>query len=141
WRVLRATIAPQALHLECARQMGRVTCTLELRRGEVASHRESSRSEFPARLAAMIEANFAALKVERAVLRRDDRRNFTGIHARLLLKEQGKLVAAVGVSPKESQHDIDATLGAGLVWLDWLRRRGAEVHRLMLFVPRGRSET
>src|SRR5947209_6710537 len=41
WRVLRATITPQVLHLECARQMGRVTCALELRRGEVASHRES----------------------------------------------------------------------------------------------------
>jgi hypothetical protein len=141
WRVLRATISPQSLHLECAKQMGRVTCTLELRRGEVASHTESSRSEFTMKLAAMIEANFAALSVERAVLRRDDSRNFTGIHARLLLKEQGKLIAAVGVSPKESQHDIDATLGAGLVWLDALRRRGAQVNRLMLFVPRGHSDT
>jgi len=141
WRVMRATISPQSLHLECAKQMGRVTCALELRRGEVESRTESSRSEFTMKLAAMIEANFAALSVERAVLRRDDRRNFTGIHARLLLKEQGKLIAAVGVSPTESQHDIDATLGAGLVWLDWLRRRGNQINRLMLFVPRGRSDT
>jgi hypothetical protein len=141
WRVLRAAISPQSLHLECAKQMGRITCTLELRRGAVESHTESSRRQFTMKLAAMIEAHFAAFSVERAVLRRDDNRNFTGIHARLLLKEQGKLIAAVGVCTNESQRDVDATLGAGLVWLDALRRRGAVVNRLMLFVPRGRSDT
>jgi hypothetical protein len=141
WRVMRATISPQTLHLECAKQMGRVTCSLELRRGEVERLGESARGEFTMQLAAMIEASFAAIGVERAVLRRDDRRNFTGIHARLLLKEQGRLIAAVGVSPKESQHDIDATLGAGLIWLDWLRRRGNQINRLMVFVPRGHSDT
>src|SRR5205085_11038793 len=85
--------------------------------------------------------NFAALKVERAVSRRDDRRHFTGTHARLLLKEKGRPVAAVGACSRESQHDVDATLGAGLIWLDWLRRRGDEGNRLMLFVPRGRGDT
>lgn len=141
WRVMRATFLPQSLHLECARQMGRVTCMLELRRGALERLAESARGEFTMKLAAMIEANFAAISVERAVLRRDDRRHFTGIHARLLLKEQGRLIAAVGVSPNESQHDIDATLGAGLVWLDWLRRHGKQINRLMVFVPRGRSDT
>jgi hypothetical protein len=141
WRVLRGEAGEQTLRLECTRQMGRLTCTLELRRGEVEGPASSSRREFTARLAAMIEANFAALRVERAVLRRDDRRHFTGLHTRLLLKERGCLIAAIGVSPNESQHDVDATLGAGLIWLDWLRRRNAEVNRLMLFVPRGRSDT
>jgi hypothetical protein len=141
WRVLRAGVSPCALRLECARQMGRIRCTLELRRGQAAANIESSRNEFPTKLAAMIEANFAALKVERAALRRDDRRNFTGIHARLLLKEQGRLIAAAGVCAQESQRDLDATLGAGLVWLDALRQRGAEISRLLLFVPRGRSNT
>ncbi|HJQ22554.1 MAG TPA: hypothetical protein VKA60_01475 [Blastocatellia bacterium] len=141
WRVLRASISPHALRLECARQMGRVRCTLELRRGAGEADRESARNEFPAKLAAMIEANFAALKVERAVTGRDDRHHFTGIHARLLLKEQGRPVAAIGVCSQESQHEVDAVLGAGLVWLDDLRRRGAAVNRLLLFAPRGRSDT
>src|SRR5256714_1322880 len=141
WRVLRAGVSPCALRLECARQMGRIRCTVERRRCQAAANIESSRNEFPTKLAAMIEANFAALKVERAVLRRDDRRNFTGIHARLLLKEQGRLIAAAGVCAQESQRDVDATLGAGLVWLDALRQRGAEVSRLLLFVPRRRSDT
>jgi BMFP domain-containing protein YqiC len=141
WRVVRATISPQSLQLECAKQMGRLTCALELRRGAGESLSESSRGEFTTRLAAMIEANFAGLRVERAALRRDDRHNFTGMHSRFLLKEQGGRIAAVGVSPDESQHDVDATLGAGLVWLDWLRRRGHEVNRLMVFVPRGRGDT
>ena len=141
WRVLRAGVAPSALRLECARQMGRVRCTLELRRGHAEADARSSRHQFPAKLAAMIEANFAALKVERAVTGRDDRRNFPGIHARFLLKEQGRPVAAAGVCSHESRRDVDATLGAGLVWLDDLRRRGAAVNRLLLFVPRGRSDT
>jgi hypothetical protein len=141
WRVVRATVSPRVLHLECAKQMGRVLCTLELRRGLVEEGAEPSRREFPMKLAAMIEANFAALKVERTVLRRDDRRHFTGVHTRLLLKEQGRPVAAVGVGSQASQRDVDATLGAGLVWLDWLRQRGAAVNRLLLFVPAGRSDT
>jgi len=141
WRVLRAGISPHALRLECARQMGRVRSTLELRRGAEEADSQSSRTEFPAKLAAMIEANFAALKVERAVTGRDDRHHFTGIHTRLLLKEQGRPVAAAGVCSQESQRNVDATLGAGLVWLDDLRRRGAAVNRLLLFVPRGRSDT
>src|SRR5205085_6085271 len=101
----------------------------------------SSRDEFATKLAAMIEANFASLKVERADSRRDDRRHITGTHARLLLKEKGRPVAAVGACSRESQHDVDAMLSAGLIWLDWLRRRGDEVNRLMLFVPRGRGDT
>lgn len=141
WRVLRGELSPQALRLECARQMGRITCTLELRRGAVRGEAVASRGEYAARLAAMIEATFATFKVECTVVGRDDRRHFTAIHARLLLKEQGRLIAAVGVSANESQHDIDATLGAGIIWLDALRRRGAEVNRLMLFVPRRRGDT
>src|SRR5581483_12208428 len=54
WRVLRAGISPHALRLECARQMGRVRSTLELRRGAEEADSQSSRTEFPAKLAAMI---------------------------------------------------------------------------------------
>lgn len=141
WRVLRFQSSAQALRLDCAKQMGRITCTLELRRGDGEGNRSSSREAFPAKLAALIEASFAGLRVERAVLRRDDKQSFTGLHARLLLKEQGRPVAAVGVASDESQRDVDATLGAGIVWLNALRERGAQVNRLMLFVPRGRSDT
>src|SRR5919205_3554812 len=51
WRVLRCELFPHLLRLECARQMGRLTCTLELRRGEIKSDTATSRSEFAARLA------------------------------------------------------------------------------------------
>ncbi|HKP12312.1 MAG TPA: hypothetical protein VJZ91_09390, partial [Blastocatellia bacterium] len=118
WRVLRFQSSAQAMRLECARQMGRVTCALELRRGDGQSDGPSSRDRFPAKLAALIETSFAGLRVERAALRRDDKQNFTGIHARLLLKEQGRLIAAAGVSLSESQRDVDATLGAGIIWLN-----------------------
>jgi hypothetical protein len=141
WRVLRLEPLAQRLRLECAKQMGRVTCTLELRRGEAQTDGNLSREEFAAKLATMIESNFGNLRVERAVLRRDDKQNFTGIHARLLLKERGRAVAAVGVSANESPRDINATLGAGILWLDALRERGTQPHRLMIFLPRGQSET
>lgn len=141
WRVLRVESSAQRLRVQCAKQMGRVTCTLELRRGDADHGANAARETLPARLAALVESNFSRLRVERAVLRRDDKQNFTGIHARLLLKEQGREVAAVGVSSHESPRDVAATLGAGIVWLDALRERGARINRLMIFVPRGQSET
>ncbi|MFL6215203.1 MAG: hypothetical protein ACJ74J_15070 [Blastocatellia bacterium] len=141
WRVLRFESSAQYFHIECAKQMGRVTCTLDLRRGDIEPSANASREALPAKLAAMIESRFSNLRVARAVLRRDDKQNFTGIHARLLLKEQGRVIAAVGVSLNESPRDVAATLGAGIVWLNALRERGAQVNRLMIFVPRGQSET
>ena len=43
WRVLKCELMPERLRLQCARQMGRSLCAVELRRGlttgEIAGHR------------------------------------------------------------------------------------------------------
>src|SRR5262249_33253571 len=123
------------------KQMGRVISRLELRRDTGEGEKLVPREQFAGKLAALVEAGFTSMKVGRAVLRRDDRRSFSGIHARLELLDRGKLVAGIGVSGRELQDGVDATLGAGLVWLEELRRRRGQVDRLMVFVPAGRGDT
>lgn len=139
WRVLRCLITPEQLQLECAKQMGRTLCTVHLRRGEVATEISQSRGEFAQKLAAMIDANFEGLSVERAVSKRDDQRHFSGVHARLTIKNRGHIIAGIGVSAHESQANVDAALGAGIIWLDALRRKRATTNRLMIFAPRDRA--
>jgi hypothetical protein len=139
WRVLRCEITPERLQLECAKQMGRTLCTVLLRRGEAGLEPPQARSEFAQKLAAMIEANLAGLSIERAVA--------NSIHARLIIKDRGHLIAGIGVSRQESQSNIDATLGAGIIWFDELRskqttlKKRATVNRLMIFAPRDRATT
>lgn len=139
WRVLRCEVTPDRLRLECAKQMGRALCSVQLQRGEAPVEPPQSRSEFALKLAAMVESNFAGLSVERAVVGRDDHRHFSGIHVRLTIKDRGLIIAGIGVSGQESQPNIDTALGAGLIWLDALRRKRATINRLMIFAPCDRA--
>jgi hypothetical protein len=136
WRALSCELMPARLRLECSRQMGRALCAVELRRGPVIEEAAQSRSEFPSKLAALIETNFAGLRVERAVASRNDHLHLSGIHARLTIDDHGRLVAGIGASRIENQSTINATLGAGILWLDALRLHAPSVARLMIFVPR-----
>jgi hypothetical protein len=136
WRALSFELRPERLRLECSRQMGRERCAVELRRGPAIESSAQSRSEFPASLAALIETNFAGLRVERALASRNDHLHLSGIHARLTINDNGRIIAGIGASRAETQSTINATLGAGILWLDALRRRAASVNRLMIFVPR-----
>jgi hypothetical protein len=141
WRVLRCKIEPERLRLECAQQLGRRLCTLQLQRGEAPLGKARSRSEFAQKLSSMIESNFAGLRVERAVVRRNDTRHLSGVHARLTITDRGRVIAGIGVDDREPQANVDAMLGAGLIWLDSLRRKRAKINRLMLFAPRDRVTT
>jgi hypothetical protein len=135
WRVVSCEVFPDRLTLECAKQMGLKHCALQLSRGAGVRQAAQARKEFARRLAAMIEANLSWLKVERAVAARNDRRHLSGVHVRLVIRGRGKRWAGIGVSESELQVNIDATLGAGLVWLDELRRRIKSVEGLMIFAP------
>ncbi|HXG93574.1 MAG TPA: hypothetical protein VNN73_14600 [Blastocatellia bacterium] len=141
WRVVSCEVAPEALLLQCTKQMGRTECRVELRRGQLDDKAAQSRAEFAEKIAAMIESSFAHLKVERAVTARDDLRHFSGVHTRLVIKERNQSIAAVAVSERESQSDIDAALAAGIIWLDALRRKNQSINRLMIFAPRERATT
>lgn len=141
WRVMKCELILERLRLQCAKQMGRALCVLELRRGKATGETESARKDFASKLSALIESNLAGIRIERAVVARDDHRHLSGVHTRLTIKDQGRAVAGIGVSSTETQANIDATLGAGIIWLDNLRRRTASVNRLMIFAPRGQAAT
>ena len=135
WRVVSCEVSPERLTLECAKQMGLKRCALQLSRGAGVRQASKARKEFARRISAMIEANLPGLKVERAVSARNDRRHLSGVHVRMALRLRGKRWAGIGVSESELQVNIDAALGAGLVWLDDLRRRIKSVEGLMIFAP------
>jgi len=136
WRVISCERSSERLTLECAKQMGLKRCALTLTRGAGVKEARTARKEFAHKLAAMIEANLSWLRVEQAVASRNDRRHLSGVHARLIIRDRGKRFAGVGVSESELQPNIDAALGAGLMWLDELRRRSGRVDGLMIFAPR-----
>lgn len=141
WRVTGLEADQQNLALQCAKQMGRVTCSVELRRGKPADQSTESRDEFASKLASIIENIFTHLKVESAITSRDDRYHFTGVHTRLIIKERNRIIAGIGIGTQESQSDIDAALSAGIIWLDSLQKRDTSINRLMIFAPRGKTKT
>jgi hypothetical protein len=141
WRVVSYELTPGCLTLECTRQMGMVRSLVELRRGEQQAHVESTRKEFAAELATLIDNNLAAVRVVKSVSSRDDHDHLSGVHTRLLLRDRSGTIAGIGACGAEHQTHVDATLGAGLIWQDVLRRRGERARRLMIFVPRGRATT
>ena len=141
WRVAGREAAAVGLRLRCAKQMGRSSCLLELTRSKPQSSPAISRGEFARRLAMLIESNFAGYRVERAVAARDDTRHLTGVHARLIIKHRGKIIAAAGCGQSETQATVDAALTTGITWLDTLRKKLRAVDRLVIFAPRGRAAT
>jgi hypothetical protein len=141
WRIIGCELTSEYLRLKCTKQMGRTACTLDLTRGQITTEAVVDRGDFALRLAALIESNFAGLRVERAIAARYDQHHLSGVHARLVINERGKTIAAVGVAERESQSNIDAALGAGIIWLDILHRKIASINRLMIFAPRHRATT
>src|SRR5262249_55134983 len=81
--------------------------------------------------------NLPGITVERLTLRRDDYRHLSGVHTRLILKERQATIAAVAIGQIELPAHIDATLSAGIIWLNELRNRGRRVNQLMIFLPSG----
>ncbi|HSE36863.1 MAG TPA: hypothetical protein VLG74_06125 [Blastocatellia bacterium] len=136
WRVISCELSPERLTLECAKQMGVKRCSLTLSRGVVDRQAAQARKDFARKLSAMIEANLAGVRVERAVAARNDRRHLSGLHVRLVIRDRGRRWAGIGVSDSEVQASIDTALAYGITWLDELRRRSGSVDGLMIFAPR-----
>lgn len=57
----------------------------------------------------------------------------------MLLREDCRKVAALGVAPFEGSAAIDSALSAGLIWTALARRRFPEISELRLFLPAARS--
>lgn len=136
WRVVSCEVGPDRLTLECAKQMGLKRCALTLARGVGPGRASAARKEFADKLAALIEACLAGVKVDQAVAARNDRRHLSGVHARLVIRDRGKKFAGIGVAEGELQTEVDGALAAGLIWLEELRRRSNRIDGLMIFAPR-----
>jgi hypothetical protein len=141
WRIVACETAGESLRLHCTKQMGRMQVVLMLTRGQAHNNTAQSRAEFVDKIALLIEANLVRFQVEQVICARDDARHLSKVRTRLIIKERGTTIAAVAVGEVESQDDIDATLGEGLIWLEELRGRGRKVGRLALFVPCGKAST
>jgi hypothetical protein len=141
WRVLACEVTEAGIRLHCTRRMGSAACLLTLLRGRQEARTAISRAEFAATIGKWIEANLSGWRVEQGGQGRDDDHHLSGLHTRLIIKEQNTTMAAVAVPEGESQDHIDATLSTGLLWLEALRCRGRKVNRLALFVPAGRALT
>jgi hypothetical protein len=137
WRVTGCQVSSNRLLLRCAKSMGVIACLLELRRGDI--ERLPSREEFSRKLPSLIESSLPGLRVERAISSRDDRAHLSSAHTRLIIKAGRSTVAAVATGSSEPQSSIDALLGAGIVWLDALRKQAGHIGRLMIFAPKGRA--
>lgn len=136
WRIISCHVTPQRLRFECAKQMGLKRCEVVLSRGSETRLPAHARREFAKKLTAMIEANIAGVRVERAVAARNDRRHLSGVYARLVIKDRMKKFAGIGVSESELQQNIEGVLAAGLTWMTELTRKSGSVDGLMIFAPR-----
>ncbi len=141
WRIVACNLMADALQFHCTKQLGQVKCVLEFRRGDISSKASVSGLEFARKIASLIETTFPTIKMKQMFTTRDDSRHLSGVYTRLMLNEQRNPIAAVAIGEVELQTQIDATLSAGLIWLEELRCRGVPVKRLMLFVPKGRAFT
>jgi hypothetical protein len=135
WRVIGCETGESLLRLHCTKQMGRLACVVELRRGVLTGDIAATRAKFTEKMAVLIESNLPGITVERVTLRRDDYRHLSGVHTRLILKERQTTIAAVAIGQNESPTHIDATLSAGIIWLNELLNRGRRVNQLMIFLP------
>ena len=137
WRVVTCEVAPDQLRFYCLKHMGRVGCSLDLRRGVAPGEMPVSRAEFATRIAALIADQLCGITVERVLASRDDRRHLSGLYARMRLRDGKGVLAGLAINAGESQAAINGVLCAGLIWLDDLRRRRTPVDRLYLLVPAG----
>jgi len=152
WRVTAYEIDRGELRMQAARGVGRETAILTLRDpSKWHEFREienlplgERRKVYAETLARLITNNFEGAKIQRATTGADRSRSVVGRYARLILKLNGEVVLAAGVSEAESQADIDGVIAAELVWLaafNEKRDQREQAKRLWVCLPKGRSQT
>jgi len=143
WRVARWEWRGGKLLLDATRRVGAVRARLELvpraSAAEGAAVVAAARASACARLAAMVAAQAAGARVERARLSEGTRRGEPGRYARILLRRGRRLLAATGPVAPLGAGGADALLVSGLLWYTRLagRRRAEELKELWLLAPKG----
>jgi hypothetical protein len=96
-----------------------------------------TRGKFRAWLLRLLQEQFPDERVEQLVHSPDLKHSFSGAYARGVMARGSRAWAVLGVSPEESADTVDAILGSGLLWLDWVREHAGRrsVEGLRLFLP------
>lgn len=100
---------------------------------------QERRREFRAALERLVKAGFPRAHIIRLAQSSDRTSGLSQCHVRMLLREDCREVAALGVAPFEGSAAIDSALSAGLIWTALARRRFPEISELRLFLPAARS--
>ena len=139
WRVSRWEERGGKLWLEASRRMGAEHARLELvpraTFAEGAAAVAAARRTTCARLAALVSAESAGSRVERARLSRGARRGAEGRYARVLLRAGRRLWAATGPVVPLGADETEAFLASALLWFARLgARSGAGEARALWLV-------
>jgi hypothetical protein len=109
------------------------------------SERRAARLAYAARLRFLLERRFAGWSIEQLTSEPDQRRSFSDVYTRALIRQGTTSFALLGVNPQESQASIDAALTFGILWLDHCRHgateRASHVEGLKLLLPPGTANT
>jgi hypothetical protein len=135
--LVRRPGASQASILEIRKATTPIIESDAAKRDADAVVRSTERRRFRDHLVQVIGAEFPGWKLERVSTRSDREHSFSAWYTRGLAR-QGKVGwAFLGLSENEPQAAADSALAYGLIWLDWLRRRGdgIELPGLKLFLP------
>jgi hypothetical protein len=146
-RVLDAEVKGGVLRLSVLRFGQAKASVLEIcREGDrrTTSAKKMARANYQRLLGRVIHRNFPGHTLLRMTSSADLERSFGPTCARGLLKRGNAGFAIIGINSDEPQSTVDATLSAGILWLDYLREQMTprlHVQGLKLFVPPGRAAT
>src|SRR5262249_42557980 len=89
----------------------------------------------------MTRRNFPKIKILSSVVRSDLEHSISGKYVRMLLTSGRHVWASLAVSPLEEQATVDAILGNGLIWMEYLKQHHQPApSRLFLLAPQGRTQ-
>ena len=100
--------------------------------------RRNQQQTLAERLRAMLARQYPGWRVEELTSGADLVHSLSPAHPRALISRRGRSLAAICAAP----GDAGRALTFGLIWLAYVRRRGAarRAHGLALFLPRGEEE-
>jgi hypothetical protein len=102
-----------------------------------------NREQFRARFERFLIERLPDAEIDSLSAAPDLEHSFSGLYVRGRMRENARLWAFLGVSPRESAATIEGILAFAILWLDWVRGRSCRqgVEGLRLFVPAGASRS
>lgn len=142
WRVISYQIKQNQLVVEVLIPFQKKTTTYLLQKKTNNSqvidfNKKASRANYLTLLEKLIKQHFYSYIIEKSSLSQSIEYGYKIAIARLLIKYENSLIAAVGISQNENPQFLASLLGQGLKWLAALKTRfmPIPVNKLIFFVP------